>query len=202
MARKGEREKIIHRLRIILLLITVVFFSLVVVVILNNNLARLIREPPNLVSPFVEETLKMISIIFVVVFSREQVRKYQWIAFGISVGLLFAIPEAFNYIFEMGVNPIVRVLPALGHVAWSGIASIGFIGIPNISLKRGSSGTRLKRAFRSIFSVNFLSFLAFAIELHFIWNARLGGLPFEWQSLFIVFCFGILFYFAKRFTRR
>jgi RsiW-degrading membrane proteinase PrsW (M82 family) len=202
MARKGERGKIIPRLRIIILLIAVVFFSLVVVVILNNYFARLTREPPRLVSPFVEETLKMITIISVVVLSREQVRKYQWIAFGMTVGLLFAIPEALGYIVEMGVSPTVRVLPAFGHIAWSGIASIGFIKIPNISLMRGSSGTKFKRAFRSISSVNFLSFLAAAIALHFVWNWRLAGSPIESQFLYIILCFGILFYLTKLSTKK
>jgi RsiW-degrading membrane proteinase PrsW (M82 family) len=170
---------------------------------LNELFIHLLRTSRDVVSPFVEEPIKMTPLLFLLALSRVriEVKKCKWIFWGALAGLGFAILEALGYV-EMGVSPTSRVLVAFEHIAWSGVVSIGFAGIPHVGLKRGSVGMRFKRAFRSISPANFVPFLGIGITLHALWNLRIRNFIIESQFLYIVLCFGILFYLAKLSTKK
>ena len=190
-------RKFLMTVRLIFILIAGGIIAVIIAGGLNELFELVLKVPSKAVSPFVEEPMKMAPLIFWVLLFRVRIKKYRWIAWGMFAGSIFAIVEAYGYIFEKGVDLTVRILPAIGHIVNSGIVSIGFIYIPNISLKRGSLGTRFKRTFKSISSVNFLAFLAVGITLHAYWNLLYAGFPIELKFSYTILCAVILFSLAK-----
>lgn len=151
----------------------IVLLGCIVVLMIAMLIETVFDSPPYFSAPFIEETLKVSVLIYLVVkYPYILKTKRDAIIFGGLVGLIFGLIESFLIIaggeYPLLTTLIMRPFAMIMHVFSSGVATYGVVSLANQKFDRYNLNISI--LFKNIKSSNILSFLIIAIFIHLQYN--------------------------------